>query len=347
MLNLKYNYCEFQVIFQLEREKTSYSLEQKIIDLGAKRIGALSQEEEFWIAKEADVDNPNNLIRIRHEDNEKTYLSVIKNKKSEENNLYYQLTQNKIINEKDIENYLVDCKRVAKFHKKRIIFIKEDLQINIEKIPIPELGFFINFTFSSEDQLNNIKEIINSLNLDIQSTIKYGFYSFIIPKMKFSSKLYHYVYDILGSTAFGASAAILSILGLMIAVYAAVSTKIAILTSILSLALADSLADTYALYSQKKMSGYSTKRALKFGFSNFFSRFILTASFIMPFLFLDTILSIVTNLILGFTFLIFLNLLISFFQETKKAKTLIKSILFSLGVLFGSYFVGTLLKILF
>ncbi|MBD3343127.1 MAG: hypothetical protein GF353_28780 [Candidatus Lokiarchaeota archaeon] len=344
IVDLKFDYCEYQILFHLEN--SSISLEQKILESGAKRIGVLFEEEEYWIPRNSDIENPPHILRIRRED-EKSYLSVVKNKKSDRKELFYQLTQNKLTNREKIDECLKGCRQVAKFHKRRIIFIKDNIQINLEQISIPKLGTFINFTFSSEEELKNIIRIIKSLELNVKSALKYGYYNYVIQRMGKLNKFYHFLYDLLGTTSFGISAAILSILGLMLGIYAALSTKIAIISSIVSLALADSLADTYALYSQKKMKGFSSKKALRFGFSNFLSRFLLTSSFILPFLFLETLLSILINLIIGFIVLIILNLLISIYQESNKIKSLAKSILFSLIVLFGSYFVGTLIKILF
>jgi len=345
LVNVKFNYCEYQLIFQLE--ETLSSLEQKIINSGAKRVGEISQEEEFWISAEEDLKNPSQMLRIRNEEGNLSYLSVIKNKKSEETELFYQLTQNTLMKNSQVEESLKNCKRVAKFHKNRIVFLKDTIQVNLERISIPQLGSFINFTFSSEEDFSTVQDLISSLDINIKTVLQYGYYEYIVERMGFLKKFYHFFYDFLGNTAFGISAAVLSILGLMIGVYAALSTKVAIITSIISLALADSLADTYALYSQKKMRGASTLKALKFGFSNFFSRFLLTSSFILPILFLDKILGIVINLIFGFTILIILNLLISIYQESNKIKSLLKSLTFSVIVLFSSYFAGTLINMLF
>lgn len=345
VIDIKYDFCEFQIILKLDSDLPT--LEKKVLDLGAKRIGTISEEEEFWVNKHSDLNAPERYMMIRSEDS-KRYLSLITNAKSEENNLYYQRIQNKLIkNDDEMERCLKNCEQVAKFHKRRMIFMKNNVQINLERISIPQLGVFINFTFSSVEDLKKIAEFTKLFDLTISSTVKYGYYKYITKRMTRLNKLYHYFYDLLGSTVFGVSASILSILGLMIGVYAALSTSIAIITSIMSLAFADSLADTYALYNQKKIQGFSQIKSLKFAFSNFISRFFLTSSFIIPFVFFDKVISIIINLVFGFVILIILNLIISFYQEENKIKSLLKSLTFSVGVLFGSYFAGILINNLF
>lgn len=345
IIDLKYNYHEYQVILKVENH--SSSLEKKLLNNGAKRVGVLFQEEEYWIFQEENVDDPSCIMRIRRDENGMAYISKIMTNQDENNKIFYQITQNKLIDQNELSATLQSFKRVVKFHKERKVFYKNEIQINLEKINVPQLGYYVNFTYSAEADIEEISKIIEILDLDIKTALPFGYYDHVRERISLSSKFYHYIYDLLGNTAFGVSAAVLSILGLMIAVYAALSTKIAIITSIISLALADSLADTYALYSQKKMSGFSTKKALKFGFSNFFSRFFLTSSFILPILFLEKILGIIVNLIIGFSILILLNLLISVFQESSKVATLAKSLSFSLVVLFGSYFAGRIIRLLF
>ena len=140
--------------------------------------------------------------------------------------------------------------------------------------------------------------------------------------------------------SFGIASGVVTTLGAMIGVYFGTKSTLAVIGSIISIAIADALSDAFGTHLAEESKNVSSSNLKISAISTFFTKFFVAMLFIIPFLFLEVTLALVINVILGFFILASYSLLLALANKTNIIYTILEHCLFAFFVLLISYFVG-------
>ncbi|MHA1291516.1 MAG: CYTH domain-containing protein [Promethearchaeota archaeon] len=339
---VEYTHREYQLKFKMDTSEDK--IEKQLISIGAKKLGTAKQKDEYYIRKGQFIRDTTELLRLREESNEKmlfTFMGPIFDKK-----MRIKLVYNEIVEDNDVKERLKWYRKIITLHKVRTIYLLNNLQINIDKFSLPKLGIFIEFSARHEDDSNKIFKLLKDLSLREEDAIKDSYYKHALLNISPMERAFQKMHDIFGKMAFGISSAGLTVLGLIIGVNAALASKIAIIAAIACIAVADSMADAFGIYSQTKSEGMSSKKAFANSINNFVGKLIFASSFMIPFFFFNITQAIIIDLIWGFSLLIFVNFQIAIIQDENKLKSIIKNVVIAVFVLLAAFFIGHIINIL-
>ena len=330
---------EFQLKFKtIEGEA---KLETKLIAIGAKKLGVVSQKDEYYIPKRQFIQETTELLRLREESNEKTLFTFFGSEFDKE--IRIKLIFNEVVEAYTAKARLKNFRKINTIIKKRTIYLLDNIQINLDKISQPNLGTFIEFSTRNEDA-KDMCQIIKQMGFKSSEAIKSSYYKLALLNMTITQRITQKICSVFGTMAFGISSAGLTVLGLIIGVNAALASRIAIIVSIACIAFADSMADAIGIYTQDRSEGTSSKKAFTGALNNFFGKLFFALSFIIPFFFFSIITAIIIDIIWGFILLVFVNIIIAIIQEESKTKTVLKNLVIATIVLILSYLIGTTLN---
>ena len=142
---------------------------------------------------------------------------------------------------------------------------------------------------------------------------------------------------------FGITSGIITTIGLMMGLYAATNSKLAILGGIITIAIADSLSDSFGIHISEEFSGAKHKNILKSSSYAFLSKLITASLFIFPIIFLNLKLAILICSIMGILLLIILNYFVSKENGESPIKTTFEHISLATIVIILSYFIGKII----
>ncbi len=336
---------DFKII-KNERKFAGYEFQLKIkadIDeedvrkLGAKKLGNVLHEDKYFIFKGKQINETNELIRIRKEGGEDilfTYKGPIANKK-----IRNRLVINKPIQEKDISDIKKKYNEVVSVNKKRTIFLLDSVVINLDKIE--NLGNFIEFEVEKEKDYDRIISLVKKLDLDPQNLTKLSYFELALMNLSLTQRILVKIHEKFGRFSFGISSAVLTTLGIIVGLNSATSSILAVIGGIIAVAIADSLSDSVGMYASKKSErGTSPASAFKSALNVFSGKIVFTLTFIIPFLILPFTSAIYGCIIWGLILLTFVNIQIAFVQEESIFKTIVKNILIAIVVIVASYLAG-------
>ena len=104
---------------------------------------------------------------------------------------------------------------------------------------------------------------------------------------------------------FGVTSGIITTLGLLIGLNSSTHSKIVILSGIMVIAFADALSDSMGMHISEEFGlGRKTKEIWQATIYTFFTKFLVTLTFIIPLLILTLRQAIITDLIWGFFLII-------------------------------------------
>jgi len=141
----------------------------------------------------------------------------------------------------------------------------------------------------------------------------------------------------------GATAAIITSMGLIAGLTQGFEEKSAIITGLLIIAIADNISDSFSIHMYKESEGASKKEINSSTIGNFITRFILALSFAVIILFLPPFTAFIVSSIYGLTLLAILSYLISQHKETQPFKEVAWHLLIAIFVIIGSKFLGSLI----
>ncbi|HEY4494995.1 MAG TPA: hypothetical protein VJC01_00935, partial [Candidatus Paceibacterota bacterium] len=163
-----------------------------------------------------------------------------------------------------------------------------------------------------------------------------------------SQRIIAKIHDKLGKFSFGISSAVLTTLGMIVGLNSATESLIAVIAGIVTVAVADSLADSIGIYFSKKTErGISPATVFKSALNVFLSKFIFALTFIIPFIVFPLFFAIYVCIAWGLVLLAFINIQIAFVQEESISKTVTKNLVIAIFVIFISYFAGKVVSLIF
>lgn len=147
-----------------------------------------------------------------------------------------------------------------------------------------------------------------------------------------------------GGVSFGLTSGVITTLGMIVGINVATESRLAIVTSIFTVSVVDSLSDAFGIYlSEESRLDESNKPIWIISIYTFFAKFLAIIFFALPFLlFNNNNFSMVFSVIFG----LFLVLLLSFFVAKRSKKSIFQSVFEHVGlaivVIIASYYVGGL-----
>ena len=155
-----------------------------------------------------------------------------------------------------------------------------------------------------------------------------------------------YSHQIITGASFGLTTAVITSLGMIVGLYSATSSKLAVVAGIVIMAIADGLSDAVSLHTveeaevEEGKNKHSQKEIWLTTIVAFLAVCGFTMTFIIPILILPMKAAITVAIVWGMLLLAVLNLLIARIKKEKPLKLIVEHILLAIFVIIVSYFAG-------
>jgi len=153
--------------------------------------------------------------------------------------------------------------------------------------------------------------------------------------------------SIITGLSFGLTSGVITTLGLLIGLYSATNSKIAIIGGILTIAIADALSDSFGIHISEESIKKKEKFIWEATFSTFINKFLFAITFIIPILFLPTKMAVWVSSAWGLFLIITFTYFISKKNKIPVLKAIIEHIILTLLVITISYLVGIFVDSIF
>ncbi len=192
------------------------------------------------------------------------------------------------------------------------------------------LGQFLEV--SAVDSEDDIIKILGVLGISLSECIKESYfdlmYSAKIPRWR---KPIVRMHKRITEMTYGLTSGIMTSSGMLIGVYFAMPSKLAVASSMMALAVSDSLSEAYSMYNAKLAEGMSQRNAVRHGLYTMNGNVVIPVLFLMPIFLLPLTSAIYLNLSFSAAILICLSTLDSLATQRpivkKASKTLALAIL--------------------
>ena len=146
---------------------------------------------------------------------------------------------------------------------------------------------------------------------------------------------------------FGSSAAILTDVSLIVGLGSAQAGKGPILAGLLTIAVADNISDSLGIHLYKESEGYGQRLSFVSTILNFFSRLLISCTFIAIVLVLPIAQALYVGLIWGLLLIVFISYLISRSNKDNPVKEMVTHVLVAVVVIALSRFLGHAIAVYF
>jgi vacuolar iron transporter family protein len=147
----------------------------------------------------------------------------------------------------------------------------------------------------------------------------------------------------LNKYSIGATAAIISSLGLIAGLMHGDNARVSIIAGLLIVAVADNIADSLSIHIYKESQGADKKEIRSSTVGNFLVRFILALTFVAIIFFLPSLAALIVSIIWGLVLLTVLSYSIAHVQKVNTYREIAWHLLIAALVIVGSKFLGDLI----
>ncbi len=148
--------------------------------------------------------------------------------------------------------------------------------------------------------------------------------------------------------SFGLTSAIITTLGLMVGIYSGTRSRIAVIGSILIIAIADAFSDSLGIHiSEESENKHTPQEIWESTLYTFLSKFVFGISFIVPVIIFELQLAIIVSGIWGLLLLGLFSFYIAKSEGTPTWKVISEHIFVALIVIFSTHSVGLLIRKIF
>jgi vacuolar iron transporter family protein len=142
--------------------------------------------------------------------------------------------------------------------------------------------------------------------------------------------------------SFGLTSGIITTLGLMVGLHSGSRSKLIVIGGVLTIAIADAFSDALGIHTSEESENQHTHREIwEATASTFFSKFIVSSSFLLALIFLPLEAAIITNIAWGITLLIAFNFYLGKEQKTETWKVVGEHLLIACLVIGLTHYVGS------
>jgi VIT1/CCC1 family predicted Fe2+/Mn2+ transporter len=143
--------------------------------------------------------------------------------------------------------------------------------------------------------------------------------------------------------SFGSTSAIITNLGLMAGLHSGPNAKFSIIGSILVIALADNIADSFGIHIFQESECISARDVWVSTILNFLSRLAISLTFILFIAFAPLNIGIILSIVLGLLLLAYISYLIAKEEESSAFLSIFNHLMMAIFVIFMSNLVGDFL----
>jgi VIT1/CCC1 family predicted Fe2+/Mn2+ transporter len=148
--------------------------------------------------------------------------------------------------------------------------------------------------------------------------------------------------------SFAMSSAIITILGLMVGLNAGTHSKLVVVSGILMIAIADAMADALGIHiSEESEKRHSEKQVWEATFATLFSKFLVSATFLLPVVLFELSDAIIMGMIWGAVLLSFVSFRIAKSRHVNPVGPILEHLVIAFVVVVLSYFVGNWVAMVF
>lgn len=145
--------------------------------------------------------------------------------------------------------------------------------------------------------------------------------------------------------SFGLTSAVITTLGLMVGLNSSTGSKLAVISGILVIALADAFSDSLGVHiSEESNKENSSRHVWEATIATFLTKAIFALSFLIPFIFFKLSTSILISIVWGVIILSVLSYKISNEEERKNFSVVFEHLLIATVVILISYYLGLLIN---
>ncbi len=147
--------------------------------------------------------------------------------------------------------------------------------------------------------------------------------------------------------SFGLTSAVITTLGLLIGLYVSTNSRLAVISGIIIIAIADALSDSLGMHLSVESEGKSNKEIWESTFSTLFSKFIFAITFIVPFLFLAMNIAVLLDLVWGFVLITAISVYLAKRENVSSLKVVFEHLFLAIITILLAQLVGYLIRIIF
>ena len=147
--------------------------------------------------------------------------------------------------------------------------------------------------------------------------------------------------------SFGATSSTVTSLGIIFGLLTSGNPKASIIGSLLVIAVADNIADSLGIHIYRESTATKKENTRMFTISNFITRFGITLTFVVLFVFLPTDYAVISCTAIGFAILVFLSYLIGVQHKTNTLREIGIHLGIAIPVIVVSHFLGQLIFSIF
>jgi VIT1/CCC1 family predicted Fe2+/Mn2+ transporter len=145
--------------------------------------------------------------------------------------------------------------------------------------------------------------------------------------------------------SFGLTSAIITTLGLMVGIYSGTRSRLAVIGSILIIAIADAFSDSLGIHISEESENKHTPREIwESTLYTFLSKFIFATTFIVPVIIFELKLAVFISIIWGLFLLTVFSFYLARNEKTATWKVILEHIFVALVVIFITHFVGLFIR---
>lgn len=148
--------------------------------------------------------------------------------------------------------------------------------------------------------------------------------------------------------SFGLTSGVITTLGLMVGLHAGTQSRTAVLGGILTIAVADAMSDALGIHiSEESKNNGNPVEIWESTLATFLSKFVVSATFALPVLFMPLGLAIQASLVWGFSLLALLSYILAREQRVSPWKVIGEHVLIGLSVVVITHYLGEWVRVQF
>lgn len=141
--------------------------------------------------------------------------------------------------------------------------------------------------------------------------------------------------------SFGLTSSVITTLGLMVGLHSGTHSGLVVMGAILIIAIADAFSDALGIHcSEESENKHTTKEIWESTIATFLSKFVFTATFIVPLLLFQLSIAIVVSVLYGLFLLGIFSFYIAKEQRAKPWKAVLEHLIIAVMVIFVTHYVG-------
>lgn len=145
--------------------------------------------------------------------------------------------------------------------------------------------------------------------------------------------------------SFGLTSAVITTLGLLVGLNSSTGSKLAIISGILIIAIADAFSDALGIHvSEESNEGNNQRHVWEATIVTFLAKLIFALTFIIPFLFFDLNISTIVAIIWGMLLLIILSYKVGKKDKKIPWEVILEHLTIAVVVVLVSYYLGALIN---